>query len=89
MRKEDGWARDMLQCYTDCAETWDKMRTQMDRDGGKALRCIRRQCGLGLKRFADKLGVHFTYLSKIENGRMPLSSGLAKKVLEVAGEEKA
>lgn len=38
---------------------------------GERLREIRKERGLTLREVADKAGIDFTYLSKIENGRIP------------------
>jgi HTH-type transcriptional regulator, competence development regulator len=40
-------------------------------DFGERLRQIRKETGLTLREVADKAGIDFTYLSKIENGRIP------------------
>lgn len=37
--------------------------------GGKLVRRVRERLGLSQLEFAEKLGVHHTYISKIENGR--------------------
>jgi HTH-type transcriptional regulator, competence development regulator len=39
-------------------------------DFGERLRQIRKETGLTLREVADKAGIDFTYLSKIENGRV-------------------
>ena len=38
---------------------------------GARLRELRKQAGLGQRELADKVGINFTYLSKIESGVMP------------------
>src|SRR5437660_5551105 len=38
---------------------------------GERLRQIRKERGLTLRKLADEAGVDFTYLSKIENSRVP------------------
>lgn len=38
---------------------------------GERLREIRREKGLTLREVAERAGIDFTYLSKIENGRIP------------------
>jgi transcriptional regulator with XRE-family HTH domain len=40
-------------------------------DFGEHLREIRKKNGLTLREVAEKAGIDFTYLSKIENGRIP------------------
>jgi transcriptional regulator with XRE-family HTH domain len=37
---------------------------------GERLRLVRKERGLTLRQLADEVGVDFTYLSKIENGRL-------------------
>ena len=38
---------------------------------GSALREFRREAGLSQRDLAEKVGVDFSYISKIENGRLP------------------
>ena len=38
---------------------------------GERLRELRKEKGLTLRELAEKAGIDFTYLSKIENGRIP------------------
>ena len=40
-------------------------------DFGERLRQMRKEKGLTLREVAEEAGIDFTYLSKIENGRMP------------------
>jgi transcriptional regulator with XRE-family HTH domain len=40
-------------------------------DFGTILRDQRRACGLSQRRLAAKAGVDFSYISKLENGRLP------------------
>ena len=42
-----------------------------NKEFGARLRAIRKQAGLSQRELADKIGVDFTYLSKIENGLLP------------------
>jgi HTH-type transcriptional regulator, competence development regulator len=46
-------------------------RMYMDMSFGRAIREARRQRGISQKELADRAGIDFTYLSKIENDRMP------------------
>ena len=47
---------------------------------GARLRELRKQAGMSLRELADRVGIDFTYLSKIENGAMPPPS---EKVLSL------
>ncbi|MFC1991811.1 helix-turn-helix domain-containing protein [Chloroflexota bacterium] len=38
---------------------------------GSSLRKLREQAGLSQRQVASKVGINFTYLSKIENGVIP------------------
>jgi transcriptional regulator with XRE-family HTH domain len=38
---------------------------------GEALREKRRDAGISQRELADKIGVDFSYISKVENGRLP------------------
>ncbi len=53
---------------------------------GKRLRELRRDQGLSQRGLADRAGIDFTYLSKIENGRMePPSEEVIRRVAEELG----
>ena len=41
---------------------------------GKALREKRRQAGVSQRKLANSVGVDFSYISKLENGRLPAPS---------------
>ncbi len=45
-----------------------KRRTNQKGNLGQTLRAIRKEKGVGIKVIAPKLGVNYSYLSKIENG---------------------
>ena len=45
-------------------------RLHMNASFGRAIREARRQRGISQKELADRAGIDFTYLSKIENDRM-------------------
>jgi transcriptional regulator with XRE-family HTH domain len=50
---------------------------------GEKLRELRRDRGLSQRGLADRAGIDFTYLSKIENGRMePPSEEVIRRVAE-------
>jgi len=56
---------------------------------GAKLRELRQQLGLTLRELADKVGIDFTYLSKIENGVLPPpSEKVISKLAEVLGADK-
>jgi DNA-binding XRE family transcriptional regulator len=51
------------------------------RDGRAILRTVRKEIlKLNLRDMADRLGVHFTYLSKMENEKMEISWPLLEKL---------
>jgi HTH-type transcriptional regulator, competence development regulator len=53
---------------------------------GKRLRELRKDRGLSQRGLADRAGIDFTYLSKIENGRMePPSEEVIRRVAEELG----
>lgn len=49
-------------------------RLSYDKPFSDAIRFWRKETGLSLRDAAEKMGVSFTYLSKIENGRLPAPS---------------
>ena len=58
---------------------------------GEALRAIRRETGVTQRELAERVGVDFTYISKLENGRNPAPAAdtIVKicRALEVAPEK--
>lgn len=70
-------AQDRLQC----------MQTILTQFGAEATLLLRKKAKKNQRDFAAALGITPFYLSKIENGHMPLTVGIARKMLEVAGEE--
>jgi DNA-binding XRE family transcriptional regulator len=49
--------------------------------GAPLIRQARQRLGLTQREFAEKLGVDFTYISKIENERVPASKPLLRNLL--------
>lgn len=50
---------------------------------GEEIRELRKQVGLSQRDLAERIGIHFTYLSKIENGRAdPPSEDVIRKLAE-------
>ena len=49
---------------------------------GMAVRRKRNQLGLSQEEFADKAGIHRTYVSSIELGKVQVSIGIAQKLAE-------
>ena len=47
---------------------------------GKAVRWRRTQLGLSQEDFADKAGIHRTYVSSIELGKVQVSIGIAQQL---------
>jgi transcriptional regulator with XRE-family HTH domain len=43
----------------------------VDKSFGRSLRELRRRAGLSQRELADRTGLDFSYISKIENGRVP------------------
>ncbi|MEJ7778897.1 MAG: helix-turn-helix transcriptional regulator [Daejeonella sp.] len=56
----------------------------MNQTFGQALKEIRRETGISQRELADKVGIDFSYVSKIENDRMPPPAGdTIQKICEV------
>jgi len=56
---------------------------------GARLRELRKQAGLGQRELANRIGINFTYLSKIENGVMPPpSEKVIKRLAEALNVDK-
>jgi transcriptional regulator with XRE-family HTH domain len=49
---------------------------------GAKIRQFRYQKGIGIKKLALQLGVDYSYLSKIENGKVPASAGIVERLSE-------
>ena len=49
---------------------------------GEAVRRRRAELGLSQEAFADKAGIHRTYVSSIELGKVQVSIGVAQKLAE-------
>jgi len=49
---------------------------------GAAVRKRRQQLGLSQEDFADKAGIHRTYVSSIELGKVQVSIGIAQKLAQ-------
>jgi transcriptional regulator with XRE-family HTH domain len=56
---------------------------------GKQLRALRKQTGLGLKQVAPRLGITYTYLSKLENDAQKPSEELLRRIARYYGEDAA
>lgn len=52
----------------------------MDAGVGRRLRALRKKRGLGLKRVAPEIGVSYTYLSKVENGKAAVSESVIERL---------
>lgn len=52
---------------------------------GVAVRRRREQLGLSQEAFAERAGVHRTYVSSIELGKVQVSIGVAQKLAEALG----
>lgn len=52
---------------------------------GKAVRARREKMGLSQEAFAVKAGIHRTYVSAIELGKVQVSIGIAQKLAEALG----
>jgi transcriptional regulator with XRE-family HTH domain len=51
---------------------------QLDKEIGAKLKKIREEKGLTIREVAEQIDVHFTYISKIENGKVPSLEKLNK-----------
>jgi transcriptional regulator with XRE-family HTH domain len=49
---------------------------------GEVVREFRQRVGLSQEDFADKAGIHRTYVSSIERGRVQISIAIAQKVAD-------
>lgn len=47
-----------------------------------AVKCHRKRLGISQEAFAQKAGIHRTYASSIERGRVQVSIGIASKLAE-------
>ncbi|TWU54712.1 anaerobic benzoate catabolism transcriptional regulator [Rubripirellula tenax] len=54
-------------------------------DFGKTVRKHREKSGLSQEEFAAKAGVHRTYISSIELGKVQVSIGVAEKLAQALG----
>jgi transcriptional regulator with XRE-family HTH domain len=52
---------------------------------GKVVRRRRERLGLSQEEFADRAGVHRTYVSSIELGKVQVSIGVAQKLADTLG----
>lgn len=52
----------------------------MATDFGKKLRDLRTRLGLGLKTVAPEIGVSYTFLSKVENGKVAASERVIERL---------
>ena len=52
---------------------------------GAAVRSKRQKLGLSQEDFADKVGIHRTYVSSIELGKVGISIGIAQKLAATLG----
>ena len=56
----------------------------MDQTFGQLLKAIRREKGVSQRDLADRVGIDFSYISKVENDRMaPPSADTIQKICEV------
>lgn len=54
---------------------------------GKTLRALRARTGLGIKQVAPRLGITYTYLSKLENDEKRPSKDLIERIADYYGED--
>ena len=52
---------------------------------GRVVRARREKLGLSQEDFADKVGIHRTYVSSIELGKVQVSIGIAFKLAQALG----
>lgn len=58
----------------------------MGKSFGRTLRHLRRESGLSQRRLAERVGVDFSYISKLENDRLPPpASETISKIAEALG----
>jgi ribosome-binding protein aMBF1 (putative translation factor) len=59
---------------------WNATLKLIKRDGAWVLKGMREKNGMTQREIADALGLDFTYISKVENGKAPLSVEMVKKL---------
>lgn len=57
----------------------------MSSDVGKMIREVRQARGISLRQLASQVGIHFTHLSKIENGKDQIGRKPLTKIAEELG----
>ena len=57
----------------------------MSPDVGKMIREARQARGISLRQLADRVGIHFSHLSKIENGKDQVGRNSLAKIAEMLG----
>lgn len=61
---------------------FNAVQSEIKHIGSRTLKLMREKNGLTQRVFAEALGVDFTYISKIENGKAPLSISMVKRLRE-------
>jgi hypothetical protein len=69
-----------VQSYIEAYDNYSEVREEVSRIGGAWVREVRGK--ISVRKFAVLLEVTPSFLSKVENGREPLSADLARKLLE-------
>jgi Helix-turn-helix. len=75
------YATQTIQSYIAAFDTYAERRQEVQAFGGEWARGVRGT--VSVRKFAVLLGVTPSFLSKVENGREPLSADLARKLLEL------
>jgi len=69
-----------LEMWIKSIEDYEKLRGLLRKKGGPFLRALRKKRGLSQRELAAILKLHYTYISKIEKGELPLSFNVIKKL---------
>ena len=78
-----------LSAYIQAAEDYESWRVEVRTMGGEYARLVRVSRNLSLNKFAAKIGVSASWLSKIERGLEILPVSVAEKLLQVIEEKEA
>jgi DNA-binding transcriptional regulator YiaG len=74
-----------IQAYIDTHDAYQEKRREVLSFGGEWVRWLRGLCKMSVRKFAAVLEITPSFLSKVENGKEPLSADLARKLLELHG----
>jgi DNA-binding transcriptional regulator YiaG len=79
--------KEELRVYVRCHADYQEARSAVSLCGGAWFRAIRIGMNLSARKLAMELDVTASYISKIENGKLPLGADLAAKLLKLTEEK--